>query len=132
MGRYQASKAANLLFTFELARRCEARGLGVTSLACHPGVADTELSRTFPAWFAVIAPLLRPLFNTPAEGALPTLLAATAPDVEPTDYYGPVKRFETARGAGPSRIADYVRSEEVGRRLWEKSMEWTGVSYLAD
>jgi len=131
MSRYGASKAANLVFTFELARRCAAHGVDVTSLACHPGVADTELSRTFPAWFALIAPLIRPLFNTPAEGALPTLLAATAPEVRPCDYYGPVKRWETARGAGPSVIADHVRGEELGRRLWEKSVEWTGVSYLA-
>jgi NAD(P)-dependent dehydrogenase (short-subunit alcohol dehydrogenase family) len=36
MNRYQMSKAANLYFTLELARRCKARGLDVTSLACHP------------------------------------------------------------------------------------------------
>lgn len=131
MGRYRMSKAANMYFTFELARRCEARGLKITSLACHPGVADTELSRTVPAWFWIIAPLIRPFFNTPAEGALPTLLAATSPDVKPMDYYGPVKRRETARSAGPAFIADHVRDEEVARRLWEMSIEWTGVSYLA-
>jgi NAD(P)-dependent dehydrogenase (short-subunit alcohol dehydrogenase family) len=130
MQRYQASKAANLYFTFELARRLEARGLDVTSLACHPGVADTELSRTFPAWFWIIAPIIRPLFNTPAEGALPTLLAVTSPDVAPMDYYGPVKRRETARSAGPAWIADHVKDEEVARRLWDLSTELTGVAYL--
>jgi NAD(P)-dependent dehydrogenase (short-subunit alcohol dehydrogenase family) len=131
MRRYQMSKAANIYFTFELARRCEARGLDITSLACHPGVADTELSRTFPAWFWIIAPIIRPLFNTPAEGALPTLLAATSPDVKPTDYYGPVKRWETARSAGRAVIADHVRDEAVASKLWDMSMQWTGVSYLA-
>jgi NAD(P)-dependent dehydrogenase (short-subunit alcohol dehydrogenase family) len=132
MGRYQMSKAANLYFTFELARRCETRGLGVTSLACHPGVADTELSRTFPGWFWILAPLLRPLFNTPAEGALPTLLAATSPDAKPQDYYGPVARWEMARSAGPATIAGHVRDEAVAGRLWDESIEWTGVSYLAE
>ena len=126
------SKAANMYFTFELARRCEAHGLDVTSVACHPGVADTELSRTFPAWFWVVAPIIRPLFNTPAEGALPTLLAATKPDIEPTDYFGPVKRRETARSAGPAAIPDHVRDETVGRKLWDLSAELTGVSYLSD
>jgi NAD(P)-dependent dehydrogenase (short-subunit alcohol dehydrogenase family) len=128
--RYQMSKAANMYFTFELARRCEARGLDITSVACHPGVADTELSRTFPAWFWILAPIIRPLFNTPAEGALPTLLAATGPEVKPTDYYGPVKRWETARSAGRAVIADHVRDEAVAAKLWELSIQWTGVSYL--
>jgi NAD(P)-dependent dehydrogenase (short-subunit alcohol dehydrogenase family) len=131
MARYQMSKAANMYFTFELARRCEARGLDITSVACHPGIADTELSRTFPAWFGIIAPIVRPLFNSPAEGALPTLLAATSPAVKPTDYYGPVKRQETARSAGRARIADHVRNEDVARRLWDLSIDLTGISYLS-
>jgi NAD(P)-dependent dehydrogenase (short-subunit alcohol dehydrogenase family) len=130
MRRYGMSKAANLYFTFELARRYEARGLDVTSVACHPGVADTELSRTFPAWFWVFAPLIRPLFNTSAEGALPTLLAATAPDARPASYYGPTKRMETARGAGAAAISDHVRDEAVAARLWELSTRLTGVRYL--
>jgi len=129
--RYEMSKAANMYFTFELARRCEANGVEVTSLACHPGVADTDLSRTFPKWFWVLAPLIRPFFNTPAEGALPTLLAATSPDVKPRDYYGPVKRAEMARNAGPAKIAEHVRDKAVARRLWELSTKLTGVSYLA-
>ncbi len=130
MERYQMSKAANLYFTLELARRLEARGVGVTSVACHPGVADTELSRTFPKWFRIFAPIIRPIFNTPAEGALPSLLAATSPEAKPRDYYGPTKRFEMARSAGPAVIADHIHDEGVARRLWDLSQELTGVSYL--
>ncbi len=129
-GRYCTSKAANLLFTFELARRLSTHGFDVTSVACHPGLADTELSRTFPSWFLVFAPLLRPFFNTPAEGALPTLLAATGPAVKPTDYFGPTGLGERAGGAAPATIAGHVRNEDVGRRLWELSTKLTGVSYL--
>lgn len=128
--RYGMSKIANIYFTFELARRLAERGMNVTSLACHPGVANTELARTFPAWFKPIGLLINPWFNTPEEGALPTLLAATHPNVEPTDYYGPVKRWETARSAGPSVIADHARDESVGSRLWKLSTELTSVSYL--
>lgn len=132
MSRYQMSKAANLYFTLELARRCAKRGLDITSVGCHPGVANTELSRTFPKWFWIFAPLMGPFFNTPAEGALPTLLAATSPEVRPMDYYGPTKRRETARGAGPGEIDRPIRDEDVARRLWDLSIELTGVSYLAD
>jgi NAD(P)-dependent dehydrogenase (short-subunit alcohol dehydrogenase family) len=130
VGRYSMSKAANLYFTFELARRCEARGLDITSLACHPGAAETELSRTFPSWFVLIAPLLRPFFNSAAEGALPTLLAATSPDVKSKDYYGPTKRWEMAVSAGPAKISEHIRDEAVASKLWDKSIEWTGVTYL--
>jgi NAD(P)-dependent dehydrogenase (short-subunit alcohol dehydrogenase family) len=130
MRRYRMSKAANMVFTFELARRFAARGLDVTAVACHPGVADTELSRTFPAWFGLVGLFLRPFFNSPAEGALPTLMATTSPDVEPTDYFGPVKRGETAGSAGAAFIARHVRDEALGRRLWDLSMRLTGVAYL--
>lgn len=130
MGRYEMSKAANLYFMLELARRCAAQGVSVTSVACHPGVAETELSRTFPSWFRLVTPLLRPFFNSAAEGALPMLMAVTS-DVRPADYFGPVKRLGTARSAGPAKIADHVRDEAVGRRLWDLSSKLTGVSYLA-
>lgn len=131
MRRYQMSKAANLYFTLELARRCRAAEIGVTPVACHPGVADTELSRTFPAWFWILAPILRPFFNSPAEGALPTLMAATLPEVSPGDYFGPTRRGETARSAGKAKIADHVRDEETAARLWDLSEQLTGVSYPA-
>lgn len=132
MGRYRMSKAANLYFTFELARRCRETGTNVTSVGCHPGIANTELSRTFPAWFIIAAPLVRLLCNTPAQGALPTLMAATAPDVQPKDYFGPTRRREMARSAGPAKVGRHIRDEEVGRRLWDESAKLTGVAYLMD
>lgn len=130
MGRYQTSKAANLVFTFELARRLERAGIDVLAVACHPGIADTELSRTFAAFMRLSMPLFRPFFNSPAQGALPTLMAATKEDVRPTDYFGPIARGETARSAGIARAEPHVRDEEIGRRLWDLSVELTGVDYL--
>jgi hypothetical protein len=50
----------------------------------------------------------------------------------PMDCYGPTKRVETARGAGPALIADHIRDEAVARKLWDLSNRLTGVSYLAD
>ena len=132
MRRYGMSKAANLYFMLELARRCAARGLDVTSLACHPGVTNTELMRTLPRWIQALTPLARPFFNTPEAGALPTLRAATSPEAEPTDYYGPIRRGDRSPSAGRADIASHVRDERVGRRLWDLSVELTGVSYLTD
>src|SRR6478736_4528387 len=77
VGAYGQSKLANLLFTYELQRRLT--GLRTTALAAHPGGSDTELMRHLPRVLQVAVPLLRPLFQDAAAGALPTLRAATDP-----------------------------------------------------
>ena len=125
--RYAQSKIANLYFAYELQRRLEAAGDSTISVAAHPGIADTELSRYIPRALMLIAPLFRPLFNTPAQGAWPTLCAATMPGVHGGEYYGPSRRSETA---GPAvRVQSNRRSQDeaVARRLWELSIEMTGV-----
>ena len=125
--RYAQSKIANLYFAYELQRRLEAAGDGTISVAAHPGIADTELTRYIPRALMLIAPLFRPLFNTPAQGAWPTLCAATMPGVKGGEYYGPSKRNETA---GPAvRVESNRRShdEAVAKRLWDLSIEMTGV-----
>jgi NAD(P)-dependent dehydrogenase (short-subunit alcohol dehydrogenase family) len=125
--RYAMSKLCNLLFAYELQRRLESTGHTTISVACHPGVADTELSRYFPSIFKYIAPIIRPLFNTPASGAWPTLRAATGPDAKGADYYGPAKRWETAGPAVPVRSSKASYREDTARRLWKLSIEMTGV-----
>jgi len=125
--RYAQSKIANLYFAYELQRRLEAAGDSTISVAAHPGIADTELTRYIPRALMLIAPLFRPLFNTPAQGAWPTLCAATMPGVRGGEYYGPSKRNETA---GPAvRVESNRRSHDkaVAKRLWELSIEMTGV-----
>ena len=45
---YGQSKLANLLFTYELARRLKLKGAPTGALAAHPGAADTDLLRNMP------------------------------------------------------------------------------------
>ena len=126
--RYAQSKLANLYFAYELQRRLEAAGDPTLSLAAHPGIADTELSRYLPKGLMLMAPVFRPLFNSPAQGAWPTLAAATMAGVKGGEYYGPSKRGETA---GPAvRVKSTRRSHDpaAARRLWELSIEMTGVN----
>ena len=70
---YGQSKLANLLFTFELQRRFDAEGLDLTAVAAHPGWTGTDLQRN--SWLARTAGLF--IAMRPAQGALPTLRAAT-------------------------------------------------------
>lgn len=127
MARYAQSKIANLYFAYELQRRLAAAGDSTISVAAHPGIANTELSRYFPKALMLLSPLFSPLFNTSAQGAWPTLCAATAPGVEGGDYYGPCKRRETA---GPAvKVTSTRRSHDtdVAKKLWDLSIEMTGV-----
>ena len=127
MPRYAMSKLANLLFTYELQRRLEASGQHTLSVACHPGIADTELSRYIPALLNMLTPLMKPLFNTAASGAWPTLCAATSDDISGGDYIGPAKRRETAGPAVKVRSNRASRDQDVAQRLWDLSIQMTGV-----
>ena len=126
--RYQMSKLANLLFAYELDRRLRARGADTLSVACHPGIADTELSRYLPGiMVSLIRPFVGPFFNSAEQGAWPTLMAATAPEVKGGQYFGPSKRGETT---GPAVRVGSTRAshdEALARRLWDLSIELTGI-----
>jgi len=126
--RYAMSKLANLMFTFELQRRLDALDSSVMAVACHPGGADTELARHVPELlYQFIQPLARLVINSAAEGALPTLRAATDPGVASGEYFGPARLFETVRSAvlvQPGfRALDRVNAE----RLWALSVQLTGI-----
>ncbi|MEE4145969.1 MAG: oxidoreductase [Halieaceae bacterium] len=127
IARYGQSKIANLYFAYELQRRLEAAGDSAISVAAHPGIADTELTRYIPRALMLIAPLFRPLFNTPAQGAWPTLCAATMAGVQGGEYYGPAKRRETAGPAVKVRSNRRSQDRDVARKLWDLSIEMTGV-----
>ncbi|MEV6775720.1 oxidoreductase [Streptomyces syringium] len=132
--QYGRSKSANLLFTHELARRLSAEGSRVVAAAAHPGYAATNLQTTGArmeerAWAERGAELLNRAFAQSAEeGALPSLYAATAPDVRQDDFFGP--RVQLWRGA-PTRSAraKWTLSDKASAGLWAASERLTGVSY---
>ena len=125
--RYGQSKLANLLFSMELQRRLNALDTSVISVACHPGIADTELSRHMPKILKLTAPLVSKFFNTSLQGAWPTLMAATSDEVAGGDYFGPIKRGETAGPAGKARASRRAQDSELAARLWDVSIAMTGI-----
>ena len=130
MGRYAMSKLANLLHMYELDRRLRAADSPVIAVACHPGVADTELTRNFPG---LLVSLFRPLsslfMNSAAEGAWPTLAAAAAPGVESGSYFGPSRNGEWVGPAREVQPRPKAKRIETAKRLWDVSEERTGVTY---
>jgi NAD(P)-dependent dehydrogenase (short-subunit alcohol dehydrogenase family) len=137
MRAYQQSKLANLMLAFELSRRLRATSSTAMSIAAHPGVAATALLRmdgrsaTAKMLRAVVGHAIGMFLNTDAEGALPTLYAATSPEAEDGGYYGP-QGFQEMRGdkVGRAKVAPQARDEAAARRLWEACEELTGVRYL--
>ncbi|MDT4737085.1 SDR family oxidoreductase [Bradyrhizobium sp. WYCCWR 12699] len=130
---YCQSKLAMLMFSLELQRRSLAAGWGVKSIAVHPGFARTDLIANGPGantfqWR--IGRLLQPLFSqSAAEGALPTLFAATSPTAEPGGYYGPTGFYEMKGAPGPARIMPHAKDFATAAMLWDVSAMLTGVSF---
>jgi NAD(P)-dependent dehydrogenase (short-subunit alcohol dehydrogenase family) len=132
MVAYSQSKLACLMFALELQRRSVAAGWGVTSLAAHPGIARTDLLHNAPGRFSAMG-LVRSglwfLFQPVAQGALPTLYAATAPEAVGGGYYGPNRLSETRGAPAPARIPPQALDEDMGAGLWQASVDLTGATF---
>ena len=77
--------------------------------------------------FRVFTPLFGLLLNTADQGAWPALQAATAPEVEPGGYYGPQGMREMKGRSGPATRTATAQDPDLARRLWDVSVELTGV-----
>jgi NAD(P)-dependent dehydrogenase (short-subunit alcohol dehydrogenase family) len=128
---YSQSKFAQVVFTLEFQRRNAANGWGILCAAAHPGFSSTELIANGPGArsgvsqvMGLIGPLL---WQSAAEGALPSLYAATAPDAQGGAFYGPAGFMEMK---GPPKVAHIdpgAKDAKLAARLWETSEALTGV-----
>jgi NAD(P)-dependent dehydrogenase (short-subunit alcohol dehydrogenase family) len=128
--RYGMTKVSNLFFIYELQRRLESSGATTIAVACHPGGANTELGRDAGKFIKFTEPVAKKVMQSAAMGALPTLRAATDPDVKGAEYYGP-DGFGQQRGH-PVKVHSnaYSHRSDVAARLWLESEKLTGVEYL--
>ncbi len=128
---YGQSKLANLMFCFELQKRATAAGSDLRSMAAHPGYARTNLQFAGPHWYEQwIMRVTNPLFGQSADmGALPTLYAATFPDLPGGSFVGPDGLFESRGHPHVVTAAGRAYDEDAWRRLWVVSEELTGVQY---
>ncbi|WP_174300215.1 oxidoreductase [Caulobacter sp. S45] len=125
---YTQSKLAMLLFAQELQRRSDWHGWGLLSVAAHPGFARTNLFKPEDQ-SKFVTPLLRAaeraISQGAAEGAQPTLLAATSPDAPPASYWGPTGMMEMKGPPGRAGIAKHAADPAAAARLWEVSQQLT-------
>ena len=115
---YGQSKLANILFTYELARRLEKSG--VTVNAVHPGYVDTGLSLNNGFFFRVFAKLSARLFGRkPEVGALTSIYLASSPEVE-----GVTGKYFSDCKPEDSSFESYDKT--TAERLWRTSLELIG------
>jgi NAD(P)-dependent dehydrogenase (short-subunit alcohol dehydrogenase family) len=134
---YSESKLANLSFALELNRRVKAAGLGVVSVAAHPGYALTNLQKTGTSLGGGINAVAGTAFHQVSRivaqsaemGAWPLLRAATDPALTGGEYIGPSSLGQT-RGR-PRRVGmtRWARDEDLADNLWDASEAATGVDF---
>lgn len=122
---YGQSKLANLLFTYELGRKAQAAGVDVVVAASHPGWTGTNLQKDA-GFIAVFNPLFA---MKPRDGALPSLMAATADGVESGQYFGPKTLLEINGPPGLVKSNKKSHDQAVAAKLWQRSEELTGVHF---
>jgi NAD(P)-dependent dehydrogenase (short-subunit alcohol dehydrogenase family) len=116
---YSQSKLANVLFTYELARRLEGTGVAVNCL--HPGAGvKTNFGSGVDGVFGVMVRALRPLMISPEKGAETSIYLASSPEVEGVSGRYFAKKAE-------ARSSDVSHDARIARRLWEASAELTKV-----
>lgn len=134
MVAYSQSKLACLMFALQLQRHSDAAGWGIRSVAAHPGVSRTDLLPNG-AGARSAAGLARRvlwfLFQPAAQGALPTLFAATSPQVQGGSYYGPDKLSETRGHPAIAKVPAQALDVSGAEKLWRASERLTGAPFPA-
>ncbi|WP_072918336.1 SDR family oxidoreductase [Geodermatophilus obscurus] len=117
---YNQSKLANVLFSYELARRLA--GTSVTANAVHPGVVRTSFGAEDPAAMQRrLVPLIRPFRKFPARGAATSIHVASAPDLEEvTGRY-----FANSK---PRRSSEPSYDQAAAARLWQVPTDTVGLT----
>jgi len=118
MQAYGKSKLAMVLFTYELARRLE--GKRVTVNAVHPGLVGTNMGSNNGWLVSLFLPLFQLFSLSPDEGAKTIIYLASSPEVDGVS--GKYYYQKQAVASSPNSL-----DQETARRLWEASVEMTGL-----
>src|SRR5450756_243604 len=117
---YNQSKLANVLFTYELARRL--RDSTVTANALHPGVVRTSFGAEDPGGAQrLFVPLMKPFMKAPTQGAATSIHVASSPDLgQRTGLF-----FVNSK---PKRSSERSYDEADAARLWQVSADLVGLT----
>ena len=131
MKSYAQSKLANLLFTYELQRYFETKGIDSIAVAAHPGVSHTNLIRHVENKLIIklFAPILKMIAQSADKGALPEIRASVDPSVKGGEFYGPMGYREISGHPVKVKSTRASHSKEDAKKLWEISEKLTGTTF---
>ena len=125
MSAYGQSKLANVMFTYELARRLE--GTTVTANALHPGVVKTGFGRNsggaIGLLFKVFQTVASPFLLSASQGAETSMYLASSSEVDSVTGKYFVKKE-------PVQSSEASEDVAVAQRLWRVSEELVGKTLL--
>jgi retinol dehydrogenase 14 len=117
---YNQSKLANVMFSYELARRMA--GSGVTANALHPGVVSTSFGAEDPGLTQrVLVPVMRPFMKDPAKGAATSIHLASSPALDTV-----TGRFFA--NSKPKKSSTRSYDQAAAGRLWQISADLVGLT----
>lgn len=118
MRSYAQSKLANVLFTYELARRLAATNQNVTANTLHPGLVASNIAGDSTGFFSILFKLSRPIQISPEKGARTSIYLASSPQVEGVSGKYFIKQK-------PRKSASLSYSEPAAELLWNESARLT-------
>jgi NAD(P)-dependent dehydrogenase (short-subunit alcohol dehydrogenase family) len=129
---YSQSKLANLLFSRKLQQLSDASGWDLTVVAAHPGLSATGLVSS--GMGAGLVPRIANTFNrlvaqSAADGALPSIAAATEPGLAPLSFVGPDGLAEWRGKPKLVKLPPKAKDQEAADRLWAISENLTALRY---
>ena len=128
---YGNTKLSNLLFTYELQRRFEKNNIDCISVAAHPGLSKSNLSKYVnkQTLYKIGMALSSIITQSTSTGALPEIMASVDPHVKGGEYYGP-GGFKEWRGH-PVKVESNEASHNLkdAEKLWELSEKLTGIIF---
>ncbi len=123
---YSKTKLENILFTRELQRRA---GTRLLATCCHPGASRTNLGNNTVFMMKLITFFMQPILQSAAQGAEPTLMAATYPEAEPGGYYGPGGLFKLRGHPIEARTTDAAKDLPAAKELFDRLEQFTGTVF---
>lgn len=118
-GVYGQTKLANIMFTYELARRLA--GSGITANTLHPGFVRTGFNRNNGALMSLAMTIASPFAISEERGAQTSIYLASSPEVASAngEYFVKCK---------PARSSEVSYDEAAQQRLWQISEQLTGLA----
>lgn len=132
---YSQSKLAQMMFAYELQDRIASSNHDVKVYVCHPGASRTSLIKTNgnlvtrAIWSAMT---LFPIVQSARKGAYPSLMCATASNLEQRALYGPTGRLNWVGPVGRNKLEPHAHDKATMTRLWTLSEDMTGFTWAFD